>query len=133
MESVADGQNKKANIPRPLPDDFDELSPEAQREWSDQKNWVATQRPVQYSNVQLVVDESGDEPVFASRIAVSRPRFDRELNKFTWDRYAAKLTGPTTLRPEQGAKMITIPWPEKEEPKVEARTFPHSFCAVAAC
>ncbi|KLT42172.1 hypothetical protein CC85DRAFT_328404 [Cutaneotrichosporon oleaginosum] len=114
--------NKRANSPRPLPPDFDSLTPEAQKEWTEQKNWVATQRPVQYSNVQLCVEEAGAESVFATRIATSAPVFDRATNRFVWERFAAKTSAPTAAPIDAAKGQIHIPWPVVEASKPEPPT-----------
>jgi large subunit ribosomal protein L24 len=114
--------NKRANSPRPLPPDFDSLTPEAQKEWTEQKNWVATQRPVQYSNVQLCVEEAGAESVFATRVSTSAPVFDRKTNRFVWERFAAKTNAMTSAPLDKAKGQIHIPWPVVEAPKAEAPT-----------
>lgn len=111
--------NKRANSPRPLPPDFDSLAPDAQKEWTQQKNWVATQRPVQYSNVQLCVEEAGAESVFATRVSTSPPVFDRAANRFVWDRFAAKTSAPTATLTDPLKGQIHIPWPVVEAAKPE--------------
>ncbi|GMK54248.1 hypothetical protein CspeluHIS016_0108340 [Cutaneotrichosporon spelunceum] len=114
--------NKRANSPRPLPADFDSLAPEQQKEWTEQKNWVATQRPVQYSNVQLCVEEAGAESVFATRISTSPPVFDRATNRFVWERYAAKTSAPTANPVDKLKGQLHIPWPVVEAAKPEPPT-----------
>lgn len=76
---------------------------------------------MQYSNVQLVVEEAGAETVFATRIATSKPRFDRETNRFVWDRFAAKVSGETTVPVDKERGLVHIPWPAKDEPAAENR------------
>ncbi|BEI81380.1 hypothetical protein CcaverHIS002_0205400 [Cutaneotrichosporon cavernicola] len=114
--------NRRANSPRPLPADFDSLSPETQKEWTEQKNWVATQRPVQYSNVQLCVEEAGAESVFATRVSTSPPVFDRATNRFVWERFAAKTSAPTANPVDKLKGQLRIPWPVVEASKPEAPT-----------
>lgn len=97
------------------------MSPEHQREWTEQKNYAYTQRPVQYSNVQLCVEEAGTESVFATRVATSAPWFDRASNKYIWNRYAAKLSSETSVAPDEKRGLISIPWPKQERDVVEER------------
>lgn len=54
-------QNKKANPIRPPPANLAELSEEDQKQWTQQRNFIDSRRAVQYSNVQLCVEEKGPQ------------------------------------------------------------------------
>lgn len=74
----------------------------------NQKNYLNTFRPVDYSNVQLCVqDNGGAGSVFATRVSISGGK-----------RFAARLSNEdANVSRESKTGFVEIPWPEKEQPK----------------
>lgn len=42
-----------------MPENLEQMDEEEQKQWKEQKNFVDVRRPVQYSNVQLCVEDKG--------------------------------------------------------------------------
>jgi hypothetical protein len=67
---------------------------------------------------------SSDGSVFASRIATSGSHFNKRTRKQEWDRYAARLSGPSSVAPDADRNQVSIPWPALKLPSLPAREFP---------
>lgn len=73
-------------------------------------NYMATPRPVHYSNLMLKVP-GRDE--YAMRLSNSEPTYDRSRNMFVWERYAT-----IPVSPERAAELgratekVLVPWPK---------------------
>lgn len=61
--------------------------------------------------------------VFASRLATSTPYFNKGMRRLEWDRYAAKLTGPSDHAPDPERGLVRIPWPAPPLAKAPEREF----------
>jgi hypothetical protein len=70
-----------------------------------------------------------DSPsVFASRITTTQPWFNKTIRRLEWDRFAAKLSGPSSLTPDPERGIVHIPWPDKKiAPKPSRDSPPTSF------
>lgn len=107
-------QNKRANPVQPPPSNLAELDEDTQRSWLEQKNWLSTRRPVNYSNVQLCIEDAGADSVFVNRIATSAPFYHNRMRRWTWHRYASKLSGEVELSRHASRDQVLIPWPKGE-------------------
>jgi hypothetical protein len=67
---------------------------------------------------------SSDDSVFASRIATSGSHFNKRTRKQEWDRYAARLSGPSSVAPDAERNQVSIPWPALKLPSLPSREFP---------
>lgn len=54
-------QNKKSSTARPKPLNYDNLSDEEKREWEQKSTIAPMNRPIHYSNVQLLVEDAGPD------------------------------------------------------------------------
>lgn len=59
--------------------------------------------------------------MFASRISTSGFHFNKRTRMFEWDRYAAKLSGPSSIAPDPEKNQVYLPWPELKLPKTPSR------------
>jgi len=62
-----------------------------------------------------------DASVFASRIATSGSHFNKRTRKQEWDRYAARLSGPSSVAPDADRNQVSIPWPALKLPSLPSR------------
>ncbi|WWD22239.1 hypothetical protein CI109_106730 [Kwoniella shandongensis] len=109
--------NKKANIIHSLPANYDQLSEGQKTSYNEQKNFVATMRPVHYSNVQLCLeDKGGPDSTFVSRMKTGHTHFNKASQRFDWRRYAAKISGPLDAQAQAEEGSVSIPWPKPEKP-----------------
>ncbi|KAK8845297.1 hypothetical protein IAR55_006010 [Kwoniella newhampshirensis] len=109
--------NKKANIIHAKPDNFDSLAEGQKQSYNEQKNFVATMRPVHYSNVQLCLeDKSGPDSTFVSRMKTGHTHFNKSSQRFDWRRYAAKISGPLDAQAQTDEASVSIAWPKPNKP-----------------
>jgi hypothetical protein len=66
---------------------------------------------------------SSNDSVFASRIATSGSHFNKRTRKQEWDRYAARLSGPSSAAPDPERNQVSIPWPALKLPSLPSREF----------
>lgn len=64
---------------------------------------------------------TADASVFASRIATASSHFNKRTRTIEWDRYAARLSGPSSTAPDPDRNQVFIPWPALKLPKTPAR------------
>ncbi|WOO79639.1 uncharacterized protein LOC62_02G003162 [Vanrija pseudolonga] len=104
--------NNKSNAVRQPPPNVEELDAETLNQLKQQQNFIKTRRPVNYSNVQLCVEDNGVDSVFATRLGTSKPYWNRQARVAVWQRYAAATSAPTTLEPHPRRNQVRIEWPK---------------------
>ncbi|CAD6564185.1 MAG: hypothetical protein TREMPRED_004464 [Tremellales sp. Tagirdzhanova-0007] len=115
--------NRGSAQPRPKPLDYDLRTEEEQAKWQQATQIRIGLRPVHYSNLSLLVEEDTEDPtlggnedsyhIFATKLATGKV-FKAE-GQLRWERYAARMTGPTNLEPLPHKNMVSIQWPKKEK------------------
>jgi hypothetical protein len=65
--------------------------------------------------------QSPNDSVFASRVATSGSHFNKRTRTQEWDRYAARLSGPSSAAPDPDRNQVSIPWPALKLPKLPNR------------
>ncbi|KAL1409619.1 hypothetical protein Q8F55_003614 [Vanrija albida] len=110
--------NTKANAVRPPPENPEELDEETRNQLKQQQNFIKARRPVQYSNVQLCIEENGKDSVFATRIATDKLFFNPKARRLQWQRFAASTSRPATIESDPKRGQVSIPWPAIPEREV---------------
>lgn len=59
--------------------------------------------------------------VFASRLSTSNFHFNKRTRMFEWERYASRLSGPSSIAPDPEKNQVYLPWPALKLPKAPSR------------
>lgn len=97
------------------PTNGEELDDETLTRLKQQQNFIKTRRPVNYSNVQLCLEDKGPDSVFATRLGNGGLHFNRAAHRPEWRRYAAATSAPSSLEPDAKRGLVEIAWPESKK------------------